>query len=85
MKGLIDTNVVLDVLLARSPWVTHASALWKACDEGRFTGYLSAISPPTIFYIIRKPLARTKLARRFTFACSHSRCAPLTGVHWKRH
>ena len=68
MKGLIDTNVVLDVLLARSPWVTHASALWKACDEGRFTGYLSAISPPTIFYIIRKAAGADK-AREAIHVC----------------
>ncbi len=54
MKVFLDVNVVLDVLLDRQPWVASARALWKACDEGRATGYVSAISLPTLFYIVRK-------------------------------
>jgi predicted nucleic acid-binding protein len=54
MKILLDINVVLDVLLDRPPWVASAREIWKAFDENRATGYLSAISLPTIFYIVRK-------------------------------
>ena len=30
MKVLIDANVILDVLLNRSPWVTDSQAVWDA-------------------------------------------------------
>lgn len=35
MRVLLDTNVVLDVLLNRQPWVKDASAIWQANDDGR--------------------------------------------------
>ena len=49
-----DTNVVLDVLLAREPWREAAERLWRACDEGRATGYLAATTLTNIFYVARK-------------------------------
>ena len=42
MRILLDTNVVLDVLLNREPWVAEASAIWQATDGGRVTSYLVA-------------------------------------------
>jgi predicted nucleic acid-binding protein len=54
MKALIDTNVLLDVLLAREPWVAQSRAVWDASDAGRFNGFISAISPPNVFYVARK-------------------------------
>jgi len=54
MKVLLDTNVVLDVLLMRQPWVAHSQLVWAACDEGRIQGHIAAITPPNIFYIVRK-------------------------------
>jgi predicted nucleic acid-binding protein len=30
MKILIDTNIILDVLLNRAPWVTDSQAIWDA-------------------------------------------------------
>ena len=54
MNALIDTNVLLDVLLAREPWLAQSRAVWEACDAGRFNGFISAISPPNVFYVARK-------------------------------
>ena len=54
MRILLDTNVVLDVLLKREPWVTDAATIWQASDEGRVTGYLVASTLTDIFYIARK-------------------------------
>lgn len=53
-RVLFDTNVVLDVLLNREPWVMEAKALWEANDEGRINGYLAATTLTNIFYIARK-------------------------------
>jgi predicted nucleic acid-binding protein len=55
MKGvLFDTNVVLDVLLKRSPWDTNAATCWQACDDGKIRGCLAASTLTDIFYIARK-------------------------------
>ncbi len=54
MKLLFDTNVVLDVLLNREPWVATAKELWRANDTGRISGFLTATTLTDIHYIARK-------------------------------
>ena len=54
MQVLFDTNVVLDALLKRAPWDADAAACWKASDEGRIMGCLTASTLTDIFYISRK-------------------------------
>ncbi len=58
MNVLIDTNLVLDVLLKREPWLADSERVWQACDEQRMTGYLLASTLTDIFYIARKILGR---------------------------
>lgn len=48
-RVLLDINVVLDVFLAREPWLADSAAVLQACLDGTFTAYLSAASIPTIF------------------------------------
>ncbi len=54
MRALVDTDVILDVLLARPQFVVDAKAVWQANEAGTFEGYISAITPVNIFYIARK-------------------------------
>jgi predicted nucleic acid-binding protein len=54
MRVLFDTNVVLDVLLRREPWVVEAQALWQAVDDGRIVGYIPAVAVTNIVYIARR-------------------------------
>jgi predicted nucleic acid-binding protein len=54
MRVLFDTNVVLDVLLNRQPWVKEAAALWQAIDDREIVGYLVASSLTDIFYIAHR-------------------------------
>jgi predicted nucleic acid-binding protein len=54
MRVLLDTNILLDVLLKRDPWVELSSAVWQASDEGRIVGYVTACTIPDIFYIARR-------------------------------
>lgn len=65
---LFDTNVVLDVLLNRQPWVAEASRLWKATDEGGIVGYIVASSLTDIFYVARR-LAGLDTAHRAVQVC----------------
>ena len=54
MKVLIDTNVVLDLLLEREPFVESATALFEQIERGSLEGYITATTITNIFYIIRK-------------------------------
>lgn len=58
MKILIDTNVVLDLLLEREPFVETAIALFEQIERGNLAGYIAATTITNIFYIIRKTEGR---------------------------
>jgi predicted nucleic acid-binding protein len=64
MRALIDTNVILDILLKREPFLEEAQAIWSANREGRFEGYVCAITPGTVFYIMRHETQSAKQARQ---------------------
>jgi predicted nucleic acid-binding protein len=54
MRVFLDTNVVLDVLGDRTPFVEHAVPIWMLAEKGRITGLVSTLSFSNIFYILRK-------------------------------
>lgn len=60
MRALLDTNVILDALLAREPVGGQVRAVWEAHEDGRFTGYICAITPPTVFYVARKAVGKSQ-------------------------
>ena len=63
---LLDTNVVLDVLLDRKPWVAEASALWEAVDLGRLTAAISATTITDVYYVARRSVSREKAREAIT-------------------
>lgn len=54
MKVLLDTNVVLDQLLAREPHVGPAEQVMSLVDAGRLEGLLCATTVTTIHYLASK-------------------------------
>lgn len=50
MKFLVDTNVALDVILEREPWLQESAAVLSAMD-GRAAGYAAGHTITTIHYI----------------------------------
>ena len=54
MRILLDTNIVLDVLLNRQPFVQDSSALWKMADDGVYEGSIAAFSLSIIHYVCRR-------------------------------
>jgi predicted nucleic acid-binding protein len=60
---LLDTNVVLDVLLDRKPYVDASAAAWAAVETGVLEGMLAAHAVTTIHYLIRKEMGTGKAAR----------------------
>jgi predicted nucleic acid-binding protein len=64
---LFDTNVVLDVLLDRQPYVEASAAAWVSAETGRSEGMLAAHAVTTIHYLVRKEMGNHK-ARRIVSA-----------------
>ncbi len=52
MRVLLDINVVLDVLLAREPFVDSAREIFALVESGEAEGYLCATSVTTLHYLI---------------------------------
>jgi predicted nucleic acid-binding protein len=54
MRILIDTNVVLDFLQQREPFVEDVAKLFEKIDAGEIEGFIAATTITNIYYIVRK-------------------------------
>ncbi|BAZ19585.1 hypothetical protein NIES4073_04580 [Kalymmatonema gypsitolerans NIES-4073] len=54
MRVLIDTNVVLDFLQEREPFLEDAARLFEKIDAGEVKGFIAATTITNIYYIVRK-------------------------------
>ncbi|ENU24954.1 hypothetical protein F993_00338 [Acinetobacter proteolyticus] len=50
----IDSDVILDVALARQPFVEASQSVLALCENRTFTGCISSNSVANIYYILRK-------------------------------
>jgi len=60
---LCDINFILDIFLKREPFYTPAARLFSIIEGKKIHGYLSALSFPTLFYLLAKELKREKAMR----------------------
>lgn len=60
MRVIIDTNVVLDVLLARKPFVDTAAAVFGLIEQSRMEGLLCAATITTVDYLLQQSLSRAE-------------------------
>lgn len=51
---MIDTNVIIDFLIAREPFYNSALQVIKKCASGEVNGYIAFHSLPNLWYILRK-------------------------------
>ncbi len=54
MKIMCDTNVIIDVLLDREPFVDDSYKVLKLREEHQLEGFVSASSVTDIYYLVRK-------------------------------
>lgn len=54
MRALLDTNIVLDYLLAREPFVRAATGIWQAGAKDEYEPFVSSITPVNLYFIARK-------------------------------
>ena len=57
MKTILDTNVVLDVLLDRKPFVDPASRIFALAEQSTIEGFLCATTVTTVNYLLRDSLS----------------------------
>lgn len=60
MKVLFDTNIILDVLLKREPFLELSSSLVSSAETGIIKGYLCATTMTTIDYLVSKQTSKEK-------------------------
>ena len=56
---LLDTNVILDVILARSPWDVDAVLLLDSISRGLATAFVAGHAVTTVHYIVERDKDRT--------------------------
>lgn len=57
MKLFLDTNVVLDVIAGREPFLADSQAVLNLCERGKAEGFVSALTFCTVAYVLRKNVA----------------------------
>jgi len=60
MKALFDTNVILDVLFDREPFVEDASYLLSKVERSEIIGFTCATTITTIHYLLKKALGASE-------------------------
>jgi predicted nucleic acid-binding protein len=68
VRVLFDTNVLLDALLARKPFVADAAFLLNAVESRRIAGFISATTLTDIHYLVRR---QTKSAETAMITITH--------------
>ena len=63
MRVILDTNIVLDVLLARKPFLEQASSLFSLAEQSQIEGYLCVTTITTVDNLLMRSLP-TKNARQ---------------------
>jgi predicted nucleic acid-binding protein len=83
-KLLIDTNILLDVVLERKPWVEDATALLDAIARGRAEGYVASHTIPTVYYVVARERDRTAATTATTDLLQLLTVVPLDDAGFQR-
>jgi predicted nucleic acid-binding protein len=76
----MDTNVVLDVLLARSPFEADSTKIMAAVETGLVEGFLCATTITTIHYLTAKAVGRKTAEKHIGALLRIFQIAPVTDV-----
>ena len=81
---LIDTNVLLDLILARAPWDAEAARLVAAVVDGRLAGFVAAHTVTTVYYLVEKAKGRSVATTAVHDLLVALTVAPLEGNDFQR-
>lgn len=57
MKVLLDSNIILDIILARQPFVVEAIQIGELAISNKIKCYLTASNITDVFYLAKKALS----------------------------
>jgi len=57
IRLFLDTNVILDILRKRKPFVESSAGIWDLIERTKVAGFVSAISFNNIHYILRRSIS----------------------------
>jgi predicted nucleic acid-binding protein len=84
LKVLVDTNVVLDVVLARRPWVDDSAALLDAISRGHASGFIASHAVTTVHYIAARANGREAAVTAVADLLDVCQVVPLSSVDFHR-
>ena len=58
MKVILDTNIILDVLLERTPFAGPAAKIFSLAEKSEISGMLCATTITTIVYLLNQALPK---------------------------
>lgn len=61
---LIDTDVFLDVLFAREPFLNDSAKILDLCAQKKLKGYSTAVMFANMYYILRKANSHKKICAK---------------------
>ena len=64
MRILIDTNVLMDILFARDPYLADSITVLHMCEDDFAEAVVSAKTITDVYYFLRKSLKNEKEARK---------------------
>jgi predicted nucleic acid-binding protein len=78
MITAIDTNILLDVILNRTPHVEASAAVLDQVGRGRVEGYVAGHAVTTIAYIVQREKGAAEARKALIHLLSRVRVAPVT-------
>jgi predicted nucleic acid-binding protein len=83
-RCLLDTNVVLDMLLERSPHSEAATALWAAAERKEAEAFIPAHGVTTVFYVVARARGVSHARRVINDLVMVPSIAPVDGAVLRR-
>lgn len=77
MKVLVDTNIILDVLAAREPFLPAAQQIFDLSAEGEIEGLLCATTFTSIQYLLRRRVGAIEALQHIRTLLSAFEVAPV--------
>lgn len=77
MRILFDTDVILDVILDRDPFVEIAAELWELHRQGKIDGLVASVTLVNVFYIARKFIGAQKARKAVEMVISTFEVCPI--------
>lgn len=77
MKVLVDTHVVLDVLLNRTPFVASSAKIFSLTETSEITSYLCATTLTTVDYLLLQSLEKRQSRKALSHLMGMFEVAPV--------